>query len=68
MTRKHLHELRKEFPTAEITINGSGHYALSWSVFTVIAAATPSDQRSIHNLRAEIRRRLKQNSTPNQED
>jgi len=43
MTRKHLHELRKEFPTAEITINGSGHYALSWSVFTVIAAATPSD-------------------------
>jgi hypothetical protein len=68
MTRKRLYELRREFPTAEITVNGRGHYALDLGASTVIAAATPSDQRSIHNLRAEIRRRLKQNSTPNRED
>ena len=67
--RKILRDLKKEFPTAAISVRGSGHYALDLGDgIVVIAAATPSDQKSIRNLRANVRRLTRQKSIPTQEN
>ena len=67
--RKILRTLKKEFPTAAISVRGSGHYALDLgNGIVVFAAATPSDQRAIHNLRADVRRLTRQKPIPTQEN
>jgi hypothetical protein len=67
--RKIVRDLKKEFPTAKISVRRSGHYVLDLgNGIVVIAAATPSDWKSIHNLRADVRRRLRQKPISTQEN
>jgi hypothetical protein len=57
--RKIEHELKREFPFATIEVTSGRHYRLKLgNGRSVIVAATPSNHRAIHNLRANVRRQL----------
>lgn len=57
--RKIEHELKREFPFATIETSNGNHYRLRLpNGHSVYTSSTPSDRRSMRNVRAEVRRRL----------
>jgi hypothetical protein len=60
--RKIQRELTREFPFAVIEHTGGNHFRLTLpNGRSVFAPATPSDCRSLRNVRAEVRRALRVN-------
>ena len=63
--RKIERELRREFAGATVESTNGGHIRLRLeNGETVITASTPSDWRTMRNLRAEVKRAMATQQTP----
>ena len=60
MTREILHELKREFPDAEIRVTGSNHYRIVLANGrTVTVSGTPSDRNYLRIAISDARRQSK---------
>lgn len=59
--RKLLRDLRREFPSATISTTGSNHYRIVLpNGRKVIVSGTPGCQSLMRNVRADVRRQLRE--------
>ncbi|MBU2841849.1 hypothetical protein [Acidithiobacillus thiooxidans] len=61
MTR-HIRELQRRFPGIQINRTRGGHLVATVGTSRIFMAATPSDHRAIHNIRAMIKREVRKQS------
>lgn len=56
---QHIRELQRRFPGIQINRTRGGHLVATVGTSRIFMAATPSDHRAIHNIRAMIKREVR---------